>query len=185
MNNTIDATYNNTTAVYKSLASSNLLDNTYQSTFNNKHRKSVCWRSRLLKKGNTPDKKLIALVELVIYWSQPQKIINANIKEDKFTYKFSRDIWHTSYSDLSDKLGLSKDSIRRRLVKLEELGILKREFKTVIIDGCEYHSVMFLRLSSNFLRSVTGSSKISHLKTECSIEQCTEPTHPPKAKSPP
>ena len=143
------------------------------------------WRSRLVQKSNTSDKKLISLVELAIYWSQPQKIINANIKEEKFTYKFSRYIWHTSYCDLSDKLGLSKDSIRKKLVRLEELGILKREFKTVVIDGCEYHSVMFLRLSSNFLRSVTGSSKISHLKNECSLEQQAKSSHPPKTKSPP
>lgn len=157
-------------------------DKFYNKKSDSKHKD---WRSKLVKKSNTLDKNLITVVELAIYWSQPQKIISANIKEEKFTYKFSRDIWHTSYSDLSEKLGLSKDFTHRKLVILEELGILKREFKTVVTDGCEYHSTMFLRLSSNFLRLVAGSSKISHSKDECSLEQQTESSHPPKTKSPP
>ena len=120
------------------------------------------WQFTLTKKSGNIDKGLNSLTELIIYWYKPQPIVDPDSGEKQFIHKFQGDVWQTSYAYLIKKLGCSKETIRRRIVKLEELGYIKREFKDILVNGQEYNNRLFIHLTNKFFKSVTGFNKVSY-----------------------
>ncbi|RYE05550.1 MAG: hypothetical protein EOP33_05240 [Rickettsiaceae bacterium] len=116
----------------------------------------------LTKKSGNLDQGLSDLVDLIIYWYKPQPAIDPNSGARQFIHKFQGNVWQTSYNYLTKKFDCSKETIRRRIVKLEQLGYIKREFKDILVNGQGYNNRLFIHLSNNFFKTVTGFNKISY-----------------------
>jgi DNA-binding Lrp family transcriptional regulator len=58
-------------------------------------------------------------------------------------------VWQTSYSHFKTKFNLSHETVRRSLVRLEELGIIVREFRTVCVKGQAYNNRLFVKLNED------------------------------------
>ncbi|RYE05307.1 MAG: helix-turn-helix domain-containing protein, partial [Rickettsiaceae bacterium] len=123
-----------------------------------------CQRGKfsLTKKSGNLDQGLSSLVDLIIYWYKPQPAIDPNSGARQFIHKFQGSVWQTSYTYLMKKLGASKSTIRRRIIKLEQLGYIKREFKDILVNGQEYNNRLFIHLSNSFFKRVTGFNKASY-----------------------
>jgi len=86
-----------------------------------------------------PDRVAIDIMSDVIYWYRPKK--NANSK------KFNGDAWQTSYEYFIDKFYENRERIRRALVKLEEMNLIQREFRTIYSHGRKCNNVLFIHLN--------------------------------------
>ena len=102
--------------------------------------------SFFIKKSGAADLKLIILAEEIIYWYKPQKKTDPITGDVSFCHKFSGSVWQTTYKHFKEKFGFSQDTIRRKVVILENLGIIKREFRTVRFCGTDFNNILFIVL---------------------------------------
>ena len=122
---------------------------------------NLLWQDFLTNKSGKHDLKLITLVQEIIYWYKPQKKTDPITGNVSFCHKFSGNVWQTTYKHFKEKFGFSQDTIRRKFVILENLGIIKREFRTVRFCGTDFNNILFIHLSNEFYKLVTGFNKIS------------------------
>jgi len=78
--------------------------------------------------NGSPDRLAIDLYSDIRSWYKPKK----TTKEGNIVYisKLKSQFYKTSYSYLANKYRVSKETIRSKLVKLEDLGLLSRAFTT-------------------------------------------------------
>ncbi len=106
------------------------------------------WYSEIVTETGKPDLNAIPILSEIVYWYRPSK---------DGASKFSGTIWQTSYDHFEQKFGFNKQKIRRAFVRLEELGIIKRELKTIYLYGQKYNNVLFIHLSDKFRYSLSIS----------------------------
>ena len=140
------------------------------------------WYSYIKSQTGKPDQTAITIFSEIVYWYKPAKGGGS---------KFESDMWRTSYEDFERKFGFNYQKVRRALVRLEELGLIKRHIRNVESKGRKYYNIMFIELLSlepqSFVNSdVEDDKKISsdlikfdtpslqncrdHIETEISIE---------------
>jgi DNA-binding Lrp family transcriptional regulator len=107
------------------------------------------WYHKLLTKTGSPDLTTIAVLAEVVYWYRPKVVKDKMTGEKQAISKFLGNVWQTSYSHFKTKFNLSHETVRRSLVRLEELGIIVREFRTVCVKGQAYNNRLFIKLNED------------------------------------
>lgn len=69
--------------------------------------------------------------------------------------KFRADLLQRNYRQLEKSLGVTRSQAKAALQRLEELGPVKRVFRTVDTGGMTLANVMFIDLDAGRLREVT------------------------------
>jgi DNA-binding Lrp family transcriptional regulator len=111
----------------------------------------------------------IRLLSEIIYWYLPKK--KKNDYEDEGSaqpHKFLGNAWQTSYEYLEQKLGFKREKLRRNLVKLEQLGLIKRELRTVEFRGQTYNNRLFIHLNPGVVKAPTSSNLYHQYKKSSS-----------------
>ena len=113
------------------------------------------WYNAITTKSGNIDHTAITVFSEIVYWYRLDS-------ENKS--KFKSDTWQTSYRHFERKFGYYHEKTRRAIVRLEELGFIKREFRTVSYYGQNYHNSLFIHLSSKALellnsKNVEGSTQ--------------------------
>lgn len=111
------------------------------------------WYSFFTNLRGSPDQATISVLSEIVYWYRPKKIQDTKAGKVAYINKFKDDAWQTSYSHLSQKFHLSHERIRKALVKLENLGIIKRELRSVVVRGQVYSNRLFIHFYPDALTS--------------------------------
>lgn len=117
------------------------------------------WYQNFTNNRGTPDLSLMSVLSEIVYWYRPKKLKDPNTMAVTYVNKFLGDAWQTSYEHFAKKFGFNREKIRRIFVKLEEMGICAREFRTVKLRGQTYNNRLFIHLSSDFLNSCTTNKR--------------------------
>lgn len=86
--------------------------------------------------------------------------------------KFKSDLLQKSYGQLSELFGVSKKLITEAIIRLENLGILRRVFRTIeVYDGMRMSNVLFIEMFPEALENITKLAAVplqgdSHNPTE-------------------
>ena len=81
--------------------------------------------------------------------------------------KFSEDILRQSYQYYADLFGESKKTVKTAMDKLEQLRVIKREFRTVSYgDGLVCNNVMYVELKPDMLYRLTFPEEIPAMNGE-------------------
>lgn len=118
------------------------------------------------KKGR-PDLTSISILSEIIYWYRPRLVTDKATGTKKQANKFLGDVWQTSYSHFERKFNFSHETIRRSLAKLELLGFIKREFRTVSLRGQQYNNALFIHL--NFDKCILFTKNPTHTASVKSV----------------
>ena len=78
---------------------------------------------------------IISLVEKTLHFYDQ---MNVTLTYDQYYSKSELQIDKFSISELCEKLQLPKETVRRKVLELEELGVLKRSKKKIIIDRSSF-----------------------------------------------
>lgn len=112
------------------------------------------WYKKITTNSGRPDLASITILAEVVYWYRPNRD-GGN--------KFNGDLWQSSYEYFENKFGYNRQKIRRIFVRLEELGLVKRQFRTIKHRGQKYNNILFLNLLDLSLLSpkpiVTGTQE--------------------------
>tara|TARA_B100001057_G_scaffold434548_1_gene464268 strand:+ start:5752 stop:6732 length:981 start_codon:yes stop_codon:yes gene_type:complete len=103
--------------------------------------------------------KYLIVISLVEKTLQFYDQMNIQYSFDQFYQKSSLQIDKFSITELCDKLQLPKETVRRKVLELEQLGVLKRQKKQIIIDRS-----VFPQIKPE--RQVKSTSRYIHLVSE-------------------
>ena len=69
--------------------------------------------------------------------------------------KFKSDLLQRSYQQISEQFGISKKEATNAVVFLEKLGVVKRVFRTISMNGIVVNNVLYLELIVDRLKELT------------------------------
>ena len=95
------------------------------------------WYTQITSDSGKPDHNAISIFSEIVYWYRPNR---------EGRSKFVGDAWQTSYKHFEKRFSYNSELIRRTLVRLEKLGLARREFRTIEKYGQKYSNVLFIRL---------------------------------------
>ncbi len=127
------------------------------------------WYKKITTASGKPDLSSIAILAEIVYWYRPSK---------DGTSKFKGDSWQTSYDHFEKKFGYNREAVRRIFVKLEQLKLLHREFRTIEYRGHKYNNVLFLHLNRQVLfnESLNNNGKEEDKKISSLLHKFTTPS---------
>lgn len=121
----------------------------------------VNWYKTIVSDSGKPQLAAICILSDIVYWYRP------TVERDEKTgieiglrKKFSDDLLQRSYEQMSSFFGISKRVAKNNTVFLEELGIIKREFRNIVRNGQVINNVLYIDLNIEKLFEVTFKSDI-------------------------
>lgn len=118
-------------------------------------------------RGN-PDEFAIKILSDVLYWYRPKASSKSTNEPQK---KFKEDTWQVSYEYFVEKFGRDHQKIRRTIKKLEDLDLVKREFRTIFSYGRRMNNVMYLHLNIKKVENIISNHSSSIINNDDSYSQ--------------
>lgn len=114
------------------------------------------WRKTITKKNGKPYALARDILSDIVYWYRAIEEIDEKTGEIHLKKKFHDDLLYKSYEQLCEEFGESKRVIRDVLKRLEEIGVIKRHFRTVTTKGgMKMNNVMYIELVPSVLYKLT------------------------------
>lgn len=134
------------------------------------------------KRGNYPHLLAINILGDVVYWYRSTTVRDEKTGQiSEIRKKFAADKLQRSYSQICEYFGCSPEQAKEAVKFLEDKGLVKREFRTIVHAGQKYGNVMFLDLIPDMLRKYTLEplASIDPLRVNSPIpSKLTHPTPP-------
>lgn len=116
------------------------------------------WYQWIRKGTGKPDLLAIVLLSEIVYWYRPTEVrdeISGNLIG--YRKKFSDQFLQKSYNQMASKFGETKAVVKRAMDTLEELGLIRRHVKTLLIlpNGAKMANVLYIELVAEKLRQIT------------------------------
>ena len=117
------------------------------------------WYKVFVKRDlKTPKPHLLAINLLadIVYWYRPVEV------RDEYTgavigyrKKFSSDMLQRNYAQIAELFGCSEGQAKDAVIFLEQMGVIRREFRTIEIGGVNHNNMLFIDLCVDRLRELT------------------------------
>ena len=143
------------------------------------------WYHAIKTKAGKVDLPALSILSEIAFRFRSQKIYDYKTDSVRLISNLDNGAWQTSYRYFEQLFGYNRQRVRRALVNLEELGIIKREFRTITINGIRRPSILFIRLNltkaaelfvgnNNIYDSNWDNSYSALQSTDFSVEFSTE-----------
>lgn len=114
------------------------------------------WYRTIVRDSGKPNLTAIIILADIVYWYKPTEIRDENTGQViAVKKKFKADLLQRSYQQISEQFGISKKEATNAIIFLEKLGVVKRVFRTVNMNGLVVNNVLFLELIVNRLWQLT------------------------------
>ncbi|MFO1432781.1 MAG: hypothetical protein U1F76_22110 [Candidatus Competibacteraceae bacterium] len=112
-----------------------------------------------------PDLVAMALLAEIVYWHRPVEVRDEETGELLYlNKKFKRDKFCSPVSFYVDKLGLTPDQVRKGLHRLEQAGLIEREYRDLMVNGAKVHNMMFVTPVAERILAITQAGSVSPAK---------------------
>ena len=101
------------------------------------------WYQQIMLESGKPDLPAIIILAEIIYWYRPYQTLTKG-GNSLLRKHFDGDMFQCSAAYFEKKFGLTKTQARRAIARLEEAGLIRREFRDVIVQGIMRNNVMFI-----------------------------------------
>ena len=121
------------------------------------------WHKTIVsEKTGKADLIAINILADIAYWYRPAEERDELTGETVgYHPKFAADILQRSYDDLADHFGISKGQAKCAVIRLEQLGVVRRVFRKISVGGISIPNVLFLALNVDRLRELGTARKLS------------------------
>ncbi len=115
------------------------------------------WFQHITKKETGRPYPLAALIlSDIIYWYRPVYVRHETTnKIIGIRKKFKSDMLQKNYSNYAEFYGVTKHTIKRIFDRLIELGLLRRVFRTIIVNNLKLNNVMFIDPVPERIKQIT------------------------------
>lgn len=105
------------------------------------------WYQTIINENGKVNLLAINILADVVYWYRPTENRDEQTGTVSYSKKFHDDeLLQRSYEQLCQKFNVSNKQAREALIVLEQLGVVKRVFRTIMTVGGACPNVMFLEL---------------------------------------
>lgn len=114
------------------------------------------WYRTILRESGKPNLTAIIILADIVYWYKPMEIrdeVTGQVVGVK--KRFKSDLLQRSYQQISEQFGISKKEATNAVIFLEKLGVVRRVFRTVTMNGLVINNVLYLELVVCRLRELT------------------------------
>lgn len=137
------------------------------------------WYENIRFENDKPDLNAIIILAEIVYWYRPtyvrDELTGQTLEVKK---RFNADLLQRSYESFSDQFGISKRQAKDAIVRLENMGLIKRHFRTINPHGTPLSNVLFIELSVSHLGGVTFKrQRVSHPNITGSDISTSEVSH--------
>jgi DNA-binding Lrp family transcriptional regulator len=124
------------------------------------------WYRTIVRDSGKPNLTAIIILADIVYWYKPTELRDENTGQVvAVKKKFKADLLQRSYQQLSEQFGISKKEATNAIIFLEKLGVVKRIFRTVNINGLVVNNVLYLELNVEILKWLTYPQDYSNFQT--------------------
>lgn len=115
------------------------------------------WYEAITFDNGKPHLPAIIILSDIVYWYKPEPVKDETTgKFLGYRKKIKEDLLQRSYKSFENQFGFSKKQIKTALVKLEELGLIRRIFRNVELDnGSRLANVMYIQIFPKKIKELT------------------------------
>lgn len=114
------------------------------------------WYRTIVKETGKPHLTAIVILADIVYWYRPTELRDESTGQIiAVRKKFKADLLQRSYQQIAEQFGLSKKEATNAIVFLEKLGVIKRVFRTVNLNGLVVNNVLYIELIVERLKELT------------------------------
>lgn len=115
------------------------------------------WYKTITKETGKPYLLAITLLADIVYWYRPAEIRDeASGQITGWHKKFKGELLQKTYQQYADLFGESKRTIKAALDRLEEIGVIKKEFRDIECEnGITLYNLMYIDLNVDKLVKLT------------------------------
>ena len=119
------------------------------------------WYKTITKTTGKPYLLAITLLADIVYWYRPKEVRDeASGQIVGWHKKFKGDLLQKTYQQYADLLGESKRSVKAALDRLEELSVIRKEFRDIEYEnGLTMYNLMYIALNVDVLAKLTYPEK--------------------------
>lgn len=114
------------------------------------------WYQTIRKTTGKPYLNAIVILSDIVYWYRATEIRDEGSGQlIGYRKRFKADLLQRSYQQMANQFGITKRDATNAVVELERLGVIKRIFRTLTINGQLIPNVLFLALNADVLQRLT------------------------------
>ena len=119
------------------------------------------WYKTILTEAGKPYYLAISILSDIVYWYRPTEVRDeASGHVVGWKKRFRDDLLQRNYEKFAEMYGESKKTIVRAIVTLENMGIIKRVFRTIELQGgIVLNNVLYIDLDVSALYAITYPEK--------------------------
>ena len=137
------------------------------------------WYKTILTEAGKPYYLAISILSDIVYWYRPTEVRDeASGHVIGWKKRFRDDLLQRNYEKFAEMYGESKKTIVRAIVTLENMGIIKRVFRTIELQGgIVLNNVLYIDLDVRALYAITYPDKADVDKSDERVStELTTPT---------
>jgi hypothetical protein len=101
------------------------------------------WYRKIRFPSGKPDPIAVTLLADIVYWHRPiEERDETSGQVIGYRKKFKADKLQRSYGAFAEQFGFTKIQVRNALERLEELGLIDRDFRTFVSNGTKLANVL-------------------------------------------
>lgn len=145
----------------------------------------MSWYKTITRESGKPYLEAITILSDIVYWYKPSEVRDETSGElIGYKKKFKSDLLQRSYQQISNMFGISKREATNAVVRLEQLGVVKRVFRTLTINDVVTSNVLFLELNPMRLKELTYPETAPKSEEEIAITFKSDTPHFQKGDPP-
>ena len=114
---------------------------------------------KTVRQGKQPNALAILILWDLLYWYKWTEIRDESSGlVIGYKKKFKADLLQRSYDSIAEKFGITKSHATTTIKFLEELGVLKRVFRTVTVGDVKCGNVLFIELIPKAIKAISDES---------------------------
>lgn len=127
------------------------------------------WYKSILKETGKPDLLAIVLLAEIVYWYRPiEERDEATGQITGYRTRFYNDMLQRDYESFANQFGENKRNIRDAMARLEKLGVIRRDFRTILTStGIRCSNVLFVEVIPDKLYEITYGKNEGAMTKKC------------------
>lgn len=113
------------------------------------------WLKIIVSPQGKPDMNACLILSEIVYWYRPVVLKDHDSGQIILKKKYKADLLQKSYGDFENTLGLSKKQSREALIRLQEMGLVKRIFRDIEVNGMKISNVLFIQVFPLKIKEIT------------------------------
>lgn len=116
----------------------------------------AAWYQTIRKPTGKPYLNAIVILSDIVYWYRAAEVRDEGSGQlIGYRKRFKADLLQRSYQQMADQFGITKRDATNAVVELERLGVVRRVFRTLTINGQTVPNILFLELDADVLERLT------------------------------